>query len=240
MAEKSPAFQWYPKDCDTDEKVRAMDDREFGFYVRCLNHSWLNGGLPIDPKEIMRVLGRPPSYTSKVWPRVEPCFHVDKTGTRLINERQERQRKSQQEFRESRRNASAVRWGKQVDSTCNAHAQHMVSSASASPSASAIYPRASEKDSTVLGSSGDLPPALIPIQEALKPHARAIGKEPDDELVRKIAEASQNQPLVAASWIGKTWLRRFSERAVHRQPPPESLAYWLTAIREEAVKGWQS
>ena len=114
-------------------------------------------------------------------------------------------------------------------------------SASASSTASTYgVPQASEKDSTVLVDNSDLPPALIPLKESLRPHAQAIGKEPDDELVRKIAEAAQGQPLSAAAWIGKTWLRRFSERAVHRQPTPESLAYWLTAIREEAAKGWQS
>lgn len=100
--------------------------------------------------------------------------------------------------------------------------------------------RASQDSSVISGIAGEVPPALIPLRESLRAHGEAIGKEPDLELIRKIAEASQNQPLTAAAWIGKTWHRRFSERAVHRQPAPESLAYWLTAVREEAAGGWRS
>jgi uncharacterized protein YdaU (DUF1376 family) len=103
VKEKSPAFQWYPKDCDTDENVRAMDDREFGFYVRCLNHSWLNNGLPSDPVEIVRIIGRPKSYIDKVWPRVSKCFRLD--GDRLVNNRQEEERQSRADYREDRSKA---------------------------------------------------------------------------------------------------------------------------------------
>jgi uncharacterized protein YdaU (DUF1376 family) len=117
----APAFQWYPKDCDTDENVRAMDDREFGFYMRCLNHSWTNDGLPGDAAEIGRVLGRPTAYVKKMWGRVGKCFVLTPDG-RYRNERIEAQRAAHAEFRQSRRNAAAKRWHKQVESTCNAQA----------------------------------------------------------------------------------------------------------------------
>jgi len=58
---KAPAFQLYPKDFDTDENVREMTDEELGFYVRLLNHSWVNRGIPKDPERISRIMARPVS-----------------------------------------------------------------------------------------------------------------------------------------------------------------------------------
>jgi len=106
---KAPAFQWYPKDCDTDENVRAMDDREFGFYMRCLNHSWLNNGLPSDLGELARVMSRSRSYVEKIWQRVGKCFEL--VDGRLVNKTQEKQRSTVREFVESRRSAANARWG---------------------------------------------------------------------------------------------------------------------------------
>jgi hypothetical protein len=139
MTNKAPAFQWYPKDCDTDEKVRGMDDREFGFYIRCLNHSWMNDGLPEDLGELARVMQRPAAYVRRVWARVGKCFAPDGQG-RLRNLKQEEQRRGYQQFRESRRNAAEARWEKHKQSTSNARALHLECSASASPTANTPPP----------------------------------------------------------------------------------------------------
>ncbi len=118
---KPPAFQWYPKDCDTDENVRAMSDQEFGFYMRCLNHCWLNAGLPAELPEMALVMGRKLSYVEKVWKRVGKCFEI--RDGRFVNPKQEDQRGSAREFVESRRRAANMRWSsKQEQSTRNAHA----------------------------------------------------------------------------------------------------------------------
>lgn len=87
-----PYFKWYPKDCDVDEDVRAMDDRELGFYIRCLNHSWVNGSLPADVSEIARIMKSPRSYVAKIWPRVSRCFAPSEDPARLVNNRQEEER----------------------------------------------------------------------------------------------------------------------------------------------------
>lgn len=110
MASKPPAFQWYPKDCDTDEDVRAMDDREFGFYMRCLNHSWLNGGLPNSLPEIARIMGRTPNYVKKIWERVGKKF-AEREG-RLVNPKQETQRTTARDFVDSRTCAANTRWNR--------------------------------------------------------------------------------------------------------------------------------
>ncbi len=132
---KAPSFQWYPKDCDTDENVRAMDDTEFGFYMRCLNHSWLNHGLPEDLAELARILGRTKHHLARVWPRVSKCLVLQ--NGRYVNLKQELQRKEQQCFVESRKKAANTRWGN-VESKEYARALQVQCPASASASASVL------------------------------------------------------------------------------------------------------
>jgi hypothetical protein len=134
---KAPCFQWFPKDCDTDENVKAMDDREFGFFIRCLNHSWLNRGLPAALPDLARVMGRGLRYVERLWERVSRCFQPDPQTGRLVNPRQELQRSEDHAFRESRRNAAGVRWHGGVQSTCIARASVMQCPAPAPAPASA-------------------------------------------------------------------------------------------------------
>ena len=42
---KAPAFQFYPKDFLTDDKVLAMSDDILGKYIKLLCIDWLNDGL---------------------------------------------------------------------------------------------------------------------------------------------------------------------------------------------------
>ncbi len=134
---KPPSFQWYPKDCDTDENVRGMDDREFGFYMRCLNHSWLNNGLPGDLIELGRVMGKSQNYLEKIWNRVGKCFEL--RGGRFFNSTQEKQRNSVREYVESKRSAANSRWdASKTRCTNDAHASPAQCSPSASPSASPV------------------------------------------------------------------------------------------------------
>lgn len=107
---KPPAYQFYPKDCDTDEKVRAQDDREFGFFVRCLNHSWLNDGLPADLPELARVMSRNLPYLKKLWVRVGPCFV--KLDGRLFNPKQEEYRATLGGKSEAAKAAANIRWNR--------------------------------------------------------------------------------------------------------------------------------
>jgi uncharacterized protein YdaU (DUF1376 family) len=102
-----PYFSWYPRDFETDEHVRLMDDCEIGLYVRCLNHAWLNNGLPDDPLEIRRALRDLPKDFSRKWMRVEPCFPISEDGRRR-NPRQEKER-AQAIEKSSKASASAKR-----------------------------------------------------------------------------------------------------------------------------------
>ena len=146
--DKAPSFQWYPKDCDTDEKVKMMDDREYGFYARCLNHSWINDGLPGELSDISRVTGRTLKYVRTVWLRVGDCFPLYEDGRRR-NPRQESQRKASEKFKaersESGKNGAHNRWHKNGSANGSAIKEPMANdsfaSASASSSASANTPQ---------------------------------------------------------------------------------------------------
>jgi hypothetical protein len=88
-----PYFKWYPADAECDQNFRAMDDADIGFYIRCLNHAWINGSIPADPKERARVLRTRLDTANKRWVRVGKCF-VNSTlyPEQLINLRQETER----------------------------------------------------------------------------------------------------------------------------------------------------
>ncbi len=88
-----PYFKWYPADAETDANFRAMDDADIGFYIRCLNHAWINQGIPADSKERARVLRTRLDTANKRWERVGKCFVTSTLyPERLINLRQETER----------------------------------------------------------------------------------------------------------------------------------------------------
>lgn len=81
-----PYYKLFPKEFDADDKVRIMDLSQLGLYIACLNFSWVNRGLPIEPEEIRLSLKISKGEFAKAWARVEACFPVD--GERRWNPRQ--------------------------------------------------------------------------------------------------------------------------------------------------------
>ncbi len=49
-------FPFFPKDCETDESIRLMDDAELGFWVRLMCYQWPNGSVPSDVETLLRGL----------------------------------------------------------------------------------------------------------------------------------------------------------------------------------------
>src|SRR6187402_1883395 len=114
---KSPAYQWYPADAAIDVTYRLLDDAERGNFHTLYDFAWMNDGIPADLESIAALLGRPLALVRRRWARIGKCWspHPSKPG-RLVNARQERERKSQADNR-ARRKASAdagneARWGK--------------------------------------------------------------------------------------------------------------------------------
>jgi uncharacterized protein YdaU (DUF1376 family) len=98
--DRSPAFQFYPKDFLTDENVVVMSLLERGAYITLICQCWIDGTIPADPERLAKMCGSPLSAFRKLWPALERCFVAARnTPDRLIHPRLERERKKQADFR---------------------------------------------------------------------------------------------------------------------------------------------
>jgi len=95
--ERSPAFQFYPRDFLSDIHVAAMTLQERGAYITLLCLCWSEQSLPIDTKALARICRISTARFARLWPAIEPCFLID--GTRLIQPRLDRERKKQEAYR---------------------------------------------------------------------------------------------------------------------------------------------
>jgi hypothetical protein len=90
MEKNSPAFQFYPKDFLTDDKVENMTMRERGIYITLLCLCWRNNGLEDKSRMVKRWLrdGSP----------VKNCFYLGPDG-RWHNERLDKEKQKQDLWR---------------------------------------------------------------------------------------------------------------------------------------------
>ena len=96
-----PAFQWYPKDFETDEVAACMTLAERGAYITLLGYCWLEGSIPDDLVRLARLCRCSMREMQHVWPALEPKFPLGLDGRRR-NPRLERERAAQIAFREER------------------------------------------------------------------------------------------------------------------------------------------
>lgn len=107
---KAPAFQFYPKDFLTDERVTLMSMQERGVYITLICKCWTEGTLPADPQLLARLCGFPVAAFRKCWPAIAPCFRAcPRDADRLVHPRLEKERQKQRAFR--RRQADNGRKG---------------------------------------------------------------------------------------------------------------------------------
>jgi uncharacterized protein YdaU (DUF1376 family) len=137
--EKTPAFQFYPKDWLSDDKVQLMTPSERGVYITLLCHNWLEGSLPEDPRALAQLASCRKGWFYKMWNRaIGKCFTSSSLG-RLVNPRLEREREKQALFRglraEAGRRGGQVRQAnaKQTSSKRQANGQAKSSSSSSTP-----------------------------------------------------------------------------------------------------------
>ncbi len=100
-AEKSPAFQFYPKDFLADAHVVAMTLPERGAYITLLCMCWTDGSLPVDMAALARRCHVSTGTFTRLWPALEPCFTL--TDGRLVQPRIERERRKQIAWREMKK-----------------------------------------------------------------------------------------------------------------------------------------
>lgn len=107
--QKSPAYQWYPKDILSSARVQEMSLAEEGAYRRLLDYCWLNGNVPADASRCARLIGK--GCTNEIASYVLEMFVPDPLDTaRMIHERLEVERDKQKQNSEKRKLAAEARW----------------------------------------------------------------------------------------------------------------------------------
>ena len=232
MADRAPAFQFYPRDFLGDLDVAALTLEEIGAYTLLLCYSWLKDGLPPDQAKLARALRVPPAKYARLWSAVAEKFCQDAEG-RWRNARQEEERAKQAEWREkSSRGGRKGQAGRNHHSTTvepplqpplQPNGNTSSSSAFASASASAETPAVSMPHTRLapLGvrSRVDVAwPGRPPVPGSLHADFRQkLGGDPNDADARLRAW----YPTVAAQWEGQViadddfrfWRARFKEWA---------------------------
>lgn len=89
MKKKAPAYQWYPKDYDSDEAVKLMTYEQEGIYRRLLDHQALHGSIPAIPSQIAMLVPKVPlKRFLNLWLGISGKF--TDVGGRLVNDKLER------------------------------------------------------------------------------------------------------------------------------------------------------
>ena len=137
---KAPAFQFYPRDYVSDERVIAMTLEERGAYIQLLCHQWLEQTIPENEKVCAKLCGVSTRVFRRLWPALAPCFEDIGDG-RLQNVKLEAQRKQDDEWREGQathgRKGAEKRWAGHDKPNREPMATPMANDSSAPASASA-------------------------------------------------------------------------------------------------------
>jgi len=96
VADKRPAFQFYPKDYLADELVALMTLEQEGAYVHLLSYCWLEGSIPADSSLLARLCRVPEADMERIWVGVEKCFR--RSGERYTHPRLDLERQKQDAY----------------------------------------------------------------------------------------------------------------------------------------------
>lgn len=116
--EKSPAFQFYPKEFLTDGNVAAMSLQERGAYITLLCICWQEQSLPTDVGRLANIVGLPMKGFQKLWPNLSMCF-IEHDG-RLLHPRLDKEREKQTKY--SQRQSAAANARHHKPEPCHSHA----------------------------------------------------------------------------------------------------------------------
>jgi len=109
---KIPAFQFYPADWLSSQRVSLLTLEEEGAYIRLLCYCWKNGELPNDMKQLAQLIGKGGSVLLAT--KVATMFQAD--GCRLLHDRLDELRSEREQWVEKSRKgglASAAKRAKQ-------------------------------------------------------------------------------------------------------------------------------
>lgn len=223
MADKSPAFQFYPKDFLTDGKVIVMSPEIRGLYINLLCIDWLEDGFP--EKSMLTLAGyvwhdqhgnlRDDDGDGTAIALLSACFiaHPSKPGF-ITNPRLQKERKGQEERRlekiKAGRQGAKSRWNRDLQPMADPSICHKSANGKAIANDSS-----SSSSSSAINNNITLPVADLAERE--EPGSKIVTEEPDPLL--EIARSKLVAPTGSHPWetsnpfilTGRQPLRRFPE-----------------------------
>lgn len=98
MSKPSPAFQFYPADWLSSQRVQMMTLEEEGAYIRLLLSCWQHGSIPASAEMCARLIGKGASTTLATV--VQAMFQPHpEDGSKMVHDRLEKERQKQAEWR---------------------------------------------------------------------------------------------------------------------------------------------
>ena len=110
----SPAYLWYPKDAFFSGRMAELSAAEECWYRRALDRSWLDDGVPADPAKCAAQIGKKCTATAAA--KILKMFFEPKKKdpTKMVNDRQEQERKlflqKRKQKSEAGKRGMAKRW----------------------------------------------------------------------------------------------------------------------------------
>lgn len=115
--EKSPAFQFYPRDFLADARVAVMSCCEVGAYIRLICYCWLEGSLPTEKTKLAKLAGCTEEEFQSYWETLKPCFTLTDDRKSYEHKRLMEERQKQIARREQASEAAKTRWDKSRNAT---------------------------------------------------------------------------------------------------------------------------
>ena len=245
---KSPAFQFYPADYASSQRVRLMTLEEEGAYINLLCSCWLHGSIPADPEMAARLVGK--GCSANLATTVLAMFTQSSQAGRMVHDRLERERLKQSEWREKsasggRKSAELRKGGAttlQPPLPNGTNQKATLQSSSMSSSSSSSTSSAPTHTAPVPVAVCDEPPA------ADCPFPSEVAKKPDAKFR---AESSEIPPTLAtpefvaawADWCAYKRERGQSLRSRTAKAQLGEMNSWgesvaIAAIRKSIVNGW--
>jgi uncharacterized protein YdaU (DUF1376 family) len=165
---KPPAFQFYPKDWLSDDRVQSMTPAQRGAYIDLLCHNWLNGSLPIDPHDLAHLARVDYFNFTRMWKKsLRECFVQATRAGRLTNPRLEREREKQRFYAELR--AAAGKRGGRPQSKPKANGKQTESKPQSKTEAKKRPPSSSSSADRIL----IVPPEMVPKEGVVQTDPRS-------------------------------------------------------------------
>lgn len=238
--DKTPAFQFYPRDFLANDDVSLMTNEQIGAYVLLLCNAWqMPEGLPAALSSLARLARCTPNrFVRCVWPGVVPCFYQGDSG-RWFNGRIESERQKQADFREA-----ASRAGKRsaVQRALNGRSTNLPTEVQRPPQ------RNVNGSSTLLSATAVPTPKngvgarLVVARYVDRYRERCGGKSPvisGKESGALAQLAKRLGPEDAAAWVDKCFAAA-DPFWVSRGYPPSSIPELINGLQAKAGTTWNA